>query len=106
MGSKNDIKNKEELFKKESFKWEKRVLLSSILIFIIIIALFILQLGQSNWEIGQLDLNLSFYLRSLITSPIIFYLFFSVKQYDKNRKLYNEYVDKSTLFSIFKEINN
>lgn len=104
MGLKSDIEKKSEFYKKEATKWESRILISSILLLFFILSLFILQLGQVNWRIEQIIFNSSFYLRFLITSPIIFYLSFSVKEYDKNKKLFNEYLDKSTKFSLFKEL--
>jgi hypothetical protein len=104
MGLKSDIEKKGDFYKKETQKWETRILISVVVLLLFLIALFILQLGLCQWKLELLNLQLSFYLRFLLTSPIIFYLSFCIKQHEKNRRIFNQYSDKSTNFSIIKEM--
>ena len=104
MGLKSDIKKKEEYYKREIQKWEVRILISVFVLLLFMIALFILQLELCQWKLELINFQLGFYLRFLLTSPIIFYLLFSTKQYGKNRKIFNQYTNKLTTYLAIKEL--
>lgn len=78
-------------------KWENHVRYSTIGLFGVIIGLFIWQLYLSNWDLKELTADLSFYLRFIITSPIIYYVTFASVQYGKAKKLVDIYSYKTTM---------
>lgn len=81
----------------ELHKWEKHVTGSTIVLFAAIIGLFIWQLCLSNWNLKDLTMNLNFYCRFLLTSPIIYYVTFVSIQYNKTKKLVDTYSYKTTM---------
>ncbi|MCX6232965.1 MAG: hypothetical protein NTZ33_15655 [Bacteroidetes bacterium] len=82
-------------------KWEKRIRNNTVLLTVFIILLFIFHLCLVGFKIKDLTFDLSFYLRFLMTSPVIFYLYFCTTQYQKTKILHDKYSFKTTLaFSI------
>lgn len=80
----------------EITKWEKYIFWTSILLFLGIIGLFIFQLGMNKWELNA-TFDLNFYIRFLIFSPIVYYLYFISVQYNKAKQLHDKYAFKTTL---------
>lgn len=80
----------------EISKWEKYITITSIGLFCGIIALFTCQLWMNNWELND-TFDLNFYIRFLIFSPIVYYLYFVSIQYNKAKRLYDKYAFKTTL---------
>lgn len=94
-GRSGEFENRRNKLKNEVKKWETRVLISSIVLLVSVVGLFILQLWLLDWKI--IDLKLNFYLRFILLSPVIYYLVFSVNQHNKIQKLYDKYSFKTTL---------
>lgn len=96
-GRSGEFENRRNKLKIEVGKWETRILIVSalLLLLLLVVGLFILQLGLQKWEIEELKAN--FYLRYLLLSPIVYYLVFISNQHSKHQKLYNKYSFKTTL---------
>ncbi|WP_304953783.1 hypothetical protein [uncultured Alistipes sp.] len=77
-------------------KWEIYILATSILLFVGIIGLFIFQLGINRWVLNA-TFDLNFYVRFLIFSPVVYYLYFISIQYSKAKQLHDKYAFKVTL---------
>lgn len=85
--------------KEELRRWEKYIQLSTFVLIVFIVGLFILQLCLNKWTLDNLNLN--FYLRFFLASPIVYYIYFCNSQYSSNKRLYDKYTFKSTMaFSI------
>jgi hypothetical protein len=78
-------------------KWERHIIFSTIGLFIVIIALFVWQLGLKEWQFDKIGIDISFYCRFLLTSPIIYYITFASMQYNKTKKLVDIYSYKTTM---------
>lgn len=76
-------------------KWEFRIFIISIVLLISIISLFLLELKLYDWKLKSIDMN--FYLRFILFSPIIYYLYFCTNQFGEAKKLYDKYAFKTTL---------
>ena len=94
-GRSGEFENRRNKLKTEVSKWETRILVVSIILLSLVIGLFLLQLGLQDWKIQELKAN--FYLRYLLLSPIVYYLFFISSQHSKAQKLYDKYSFKTTL---------
>ena len=77
-------------------KWGRYVLWTSVVLLGGIIALFIWQYRANGCKFENL-FNWSFYVRFLIFSPIVYYLYFVSTQYNKAEKLHDKYAFKTTL---------
>jgi len=90
----------------ELIDWRKHLFFSTIVLFSVIVLLFILQLWAHNWDFSQIKFDGNFYVRFLLTSPIIFYLIFATNQYNKTKSLLEKYSFKTALaLSIDAHIN-
>jgi uncharacterized coiled-coil protein SlyX len=76
-------------------KWENRILYTSTALLAAIILMFLGQLTLDGWDLKAMDVN--FYLRFLITSPIIYYLYLCSKEYSETKMLFDKYSFKTTL---------
>jgi hypothetical protein len=94
-GRSGEFENRRNKLKSEVKKWENRVLFSSSVLLLFVVGLFVFQLWLLNWEL--VDLKLNFYLRFILLSPVIYYLFFCANQHNKAQKLYDKYSFKTTL---------
>lgn len=94
-GRSGEFEHRRNNLKKEVAKWERRVLIASSILLLFVVGLFVYQLYLLDWEIT--DLKLNFYLRFILLSPIIYYLFFCANQHSKAQKLYDKYSFKTTL---------
>jgi len=81
----------------ELIKWERLVMISTAVLFFAIIGLFAWQLYLCGWDLEKLKMDLSFYLRFIFTSPIIFYLTFVSMQHNKTKKLVDIYSYKTAM---------
>ena len=90
----------------ELINWRKHLFISTIVLFSVIVLLFILQLWAQNWDFSKIKFDANFYVRFLLTSPIIFYLAFATNQYNKTKSLLEKYSFKTALaLSIDAHIN-
>lgn len=78
-------------------KWEKRIFYMSLLSLALISALFFWQLWLCHWDIKSQASTVNFYLRFLMLSPVIYYLYFCSSQYSETKKLHDKYSFKTTL---------
>lgn len=88
--------------------WGRQLFIGTTFLFAIIVGLFILQLYSAdvNWDISRLKFDTNFYVRFLITSPIIFYIGFVTAEYSITKSLLEKYSFKTVLsLSIEAHIN-
>ncbi len=95
-GLSGEFEKRRNTLNKEIKKWEIYILVTSSLLFIGIIGLFIFQLGMNNWMLNA-TFDLNFYIRFLIFSPVVYYLYFISVQYSKVKQLHDKYAFKVTL---------
>ena len=96
MAKKSKIKKNIKFYKKEMEKWELRILISLVLIFIGITIFYIFYLKAYDWNIANIDFgDLELPKLSLLT-PFIFFLVFSTRQFNYYKKQLDLYKLKST----------
>ena len=96
MAKKREIKKNIKFYKKKMEKWEFRILMSLVLIFIGISVFYCFYLKASNWDITSVEFKtLEFPKLSLLT-PFIFTLSFSVRQFNYYKKQLDLYKLKYT----------
>lgn len=81
---------------KEMNNWAWLVFLVSTTLLILIVALFVFQLKMNGMKLDSV-LDLNFYIRFLIFSPVVYYLYFVSIQYAYAKKLHDKYAFKTTL---------
>ena len=87
-------------------RWREHLFFTTITLFFSIVGLFILQLMPVDWDMTKLKFDANFYVRFLITSPFIYYLFFVTSQYNRTKALLEKYSFKTALaLSIEAHIN-
>lgn len=94
-GRSGEFENRRNNLKNEVKKWEKYVIGVSITLLFLIVGLFVFQLKLLEWKLSSLEVN--FYLRFILLSPVVYYLIFCVNQHNKKTKLYDKYSFKTTL---------
>lgn len=77
--------------------WEKRIFITTIVLLGVIIMIFVGQLWLYNWDIESHTFDINFYVRFLLASPIVYYLYFCSSQYGQTKKLHDRYSFKTTL---------
>ncbi len=77
--------------------WEKRIFITTSVLLGIIIMMFIGQLWLYKWDITSHTFDVNFYVRFLIASPVVYYLYFCSIQYSQTKKLHDKYSFKTTL---------
>ena len=95
-GLSGEFEKRRDTLKKEIDKWGKYIFLTSILLFGGILALFVFQLGLNCWKLDD-TFDLNFYIRFLIFSPVVYYLYFISVQYSQAKELHDKYAFKTTL---------
>ncbi|MDR0661569.1 MAG: hypothetical protein LBG19_12465 [Prevotellaceae bacterium] len=80
----------------ETKKWEKYIIWTSIVLLIGVALLFVWQFKANNNRFDKV-FDINFYVRFLIFSPIVYYLYFVSTQYNKAKKLHDKYAFKTTL---------
>lgn len=78
-------------------QWEKRIFYTTLVLLILILAMFVGQLWLYHWDIENHTFDVNFYVRFLIASPIVYYLYFCSAQYTQTKKLHDKYSFKTTL---------
>jgi hypothetical protein len=78
-------------------KWEKRIFITTIILFGIIVLMFVCQLWLYDWDIKEHTFDINFYIRFLIASPVVYYLYFCTLQYSQAKSLHDKYSFKTTL---------
>ncbi len=96
MAKKSEIKKNIKFYKKEMEKWEFRILISLILIFLGIIVFYLFYLKVNNWDFTNIEFGtLEFPKLSLLT-PFLFCLGFSARQFNYYKKQLDLYKLKYT----------
>ena len=86
MAKKSEIKKNIKFYKKEMEKWELRILISLILVFVGISVFYLFYMKAYNWELTNMEVGtLAFPKLSLLT-PFFFYLGFSARQFNYYKK--------------------
>lgn len=83
-------------------KWEGRIFYTTLSLLVLIITMFLLQLKLYNWDLTNQTFDINFYVRFLIASPIVYYLYFCSSQYNQTKKLHDKYSFKTTLATSIK----
>lgn len=96
-GLSGEFDKRKEQLKKLIIKWEKRILITSCVLLIMIILMFILQLKLYEWDLTNDTFDVNFYVRFLIVSPVVYYLYFCSTQFIQAKKLHDKYSFKTTL---------
>ena len=78
-------------------KWENRIFITSLVLLLMIVLMFILQLKLYNWDLTNHTFDINFYVRFLIASPVVYYLYFCSTQFNQAKKLHDKYSFKTTL---------
>ncbi len=95
-GLSGEFEKRRDTLKKEIDKWGRYIFWTSILLFGGILALFVFQLGLNCWKLDD-TFDLNFYIRFLIFSPVVYYLYFISVQYSQAKELHDKYAFKTTL---------
>lgn len=86
MSKKSEIKKNIRFYKKEMEKWELRIFISLILIFLGITIFYFIHLKANNWNIKNLQINTLKLPELGILTPFIFCLNFSARQFNYYKK--------------------
>jgi|TARA_B110000967_G_C18656223_1_gene445886 hypothetical protein len=93
MAKKSEIKKNIKFYKKELEKWELRILISLVLIFLGITVFYLFYLRASNWDITNVDFAT---LELPKLSLLVFCLGFSARQFNYYKKQLDLYKLKYT----------
>lgn len=96
-GLSGEFDKRREQLKKLIIKWESRILYTSSFLLIMIILMFVLQLKLYEWDLTNHTFDINFYVRFLIASPVVYYLYFCSSQFNQAKKLHDKYSFKTTL---------
>ena len=77
--------------------WEKRIFITTLVLLGMIVLLFVGQLWLYDWDIESHTFDVNFYVRFLLASPVVYYLYFCSSQYSQTKKLHDKYSFKTTL---------
>lgn len=103
MAKKNEISKNTKFYKREMRKWESRILISLILIIIGIVCFYLLHLKINNWEFSNLSIKTYDFSKFSFLSPFVFYLTFSVRQFNHYKKQLDIYKLKATDFEFISQ---
>ena len=103
MAKKKEINKNTKFYKNEMRKWESRISISLILIMIGIISFLLIFLKMNNWEYSIISLEAYDLFKFSFLSPFIFYLTFSVRQFNHYKKQLDLYKLKATDFEFISE---
>ena len=93
LGGAFDARKKE--YEIEVKKWQYRVGFTTSVLAVIVLGIYIIHLCQYWGE--TVEFNADFYIRFLLTSPLIFYLTFSASQHHKAKKNHEKYSLRTTV---------
>lgn len=96
-GLSGEFDKRAAILKRDLSKWELRILIMSTTLFVMIVLMFILQLWLYDWDIKNHTFDINFYVRFLIVSPVVYYLYFCSNQYSQTNMLFEKYNFKTTL---------
>lgn len=96
-GLSGEFDKRAETLKRELKKWEQRIFTFSGILFLMIVLMFALQLWLYNWNISNHTFDINFYVRFLIVSPVVYYLYFCSNQHSQTNMLFEKYNFKTTL---------
>ena len=96
-GLSGEFDKRRKHLKESLVKWEKRIFYTTLLLLAVIILMFVGQLWLYHWDIENHTFDVNFYIRFLIASPIVYYLYFCSAQYSQTKKLHDRYSFKTTL---------
>ncbi|MDR2909870.1 MAG: hypothetical protein LBV47_00680 [Bacteroidales bacterium] len=86
---------------KEIKKWKRWIIWTSSILWGGVVGFYIMQLCLYDWDV-ETAFDLNFYVRFLIFSPLVYYLYFVSTQYNKTQKLHDKYAFKTTLAMVIK----
>tara|TARA_R100000306_G_scaffold23041_1_gene26392 strand:- start:3619 stop:3957 length:339 start_codon:yes stop_codon:yes gene_type:complete len=84
-----EIKKNVKFYENDMRKWEIRIFITSILLFLGLIGITLFHFSLIGWEINISNFTLFDYLKYTILMPIVFYLNFSVVQFNSFKKEMN-----------------
>jgi uncharacterized membrane protein len=93
MAKKSEIKKNIKFYKKELEKWELRILISLVLIFL---GITVFYLSANNWDITNIKFGTLELPKLSLLTPFIFCLGFSARQFNYYKKQLDLYKIKYT----------
>jgi hypothetical protein len=78
-------------------KWERNIFWTSLILLLLVVGLFFGELRLNNWILTRDSFDLSFYVRFLLFSPVVYYLYFCASQHSQSKRLHDKYTFKTTL---------
>ncbi|MCY1636253.1 hypothetical protein [Marinifilum sp. D737] len=96
-GLSGEFDKRRKHLKESLVHWEKRIFITTVVLLVVIIIMFVGQLWLYKWDIENHTFDINFYVRFLIASPIVYYLYFCSSQYSQTKKLHDKYSFKTTL---------
>ncbi|MFL1013688.1 hypothetical protein [Flavisericum labens] len=96
MAKKSEIKKNIKFYKKELEKWELRILISLVLIFLGITVFYLFYLRANNWDITNIDFGTLELPKLSLLTPLVFCLGFSARQFNYYKKQLDLYKLKYT----------
>lgn len=103
MAKTKEINKNTKFYKKEMRKWESRISISLTLIVIGIMSFFFIFLKMNDWEFSNITLEAYDLFKFSFLSPFVFYLTFSVRQFNHYKKQLDLYKLKATDFEFICE---
>lgn len=103
MAKNKEINKNTKFYKKEVRKWESRISISLALIMIGIMSFLFIFLKMNDWEFSNITLEIYDLFKFSFLSPFVFYLTFSVRQFNHYKKQLDLYKLKATDFEFIYE---
>ena len=103
MAKNKEINKNTKFYKKEMRKWESRISISLTLIMIGIMSFLFIFLKMNDWEFSNITLEAYDLFKFSFLSPFVFYLTFSVRQFNHYKKQLDLYKLKATDFEFINE---
>lgn len=103
MAKNKEINKNTKFYKKEMRKWESRISISLTLIMIGIMSFLFIFLKMNDWEFSNITLETYDLFKFSFLSPFVFYLTFSVRQFNHYKKQLDLYKLKATDFEFIYE---
>ncbi|MFT5146637.1 hypothetical protein [uncultured Algibacter sp.] len=103
MAKNKEINKNTKFYKKEMRKWESRISISLTLIMIGIMSFLFIFLKMNDWEFSNITLEAYDLFKFSFLSPFVFYLTFSVRQFNHYKKQLDLYKLKATDFEFIYE---
>lgn len=81
----------------ERIKWGKYVFITAIVLLVLLISFYTFQLALYKFDLESVTFDINFYIRYVILSPVVYYLYFCASQHNKERRLFDKYSFKTTI---------